>query len=422
MSARARAARGVSTLATLMLLLLASLLAAGWAQRNSLNEIRIAANQLHVSRAFEAAEAGLAWTQAMLNSGTAIGPDCQVATGENSSTFSRRYLQSPDAAGHFKTRSHGVAATPLKMACVQGASGWHCSCPVDAAPTVDASTVLSPGPMFEIQLLPGAAPGSLDVLALGCSRVGKPCEASSAERAEANARLRLTLAFLPSLTVPPVAALTALGDIAAASAPLGLHNADALSGGLAAQAGGQISGNSMRLSSTPGAATPAPTISNDPSLATLPPDQFFNRHFGVDLQQWKSLPGVSRLQCGADCSAALTGLIQSNAEIARVAVDGDLRLSGDLQLGDRSRPLVLVVDGDLLLDGPLQIHGVVHARRMSWNGAAAGSGALLHGAALLSASYSGDAGVDLVYDPALMLRLKRNEGTWLRVPGSWRDF
>ncbi|MEO8280602.1 MAG: hypothetical protein ABI564_12980 [Ideonella sp.] len=417
-----KASGGLASLATLMLLLMASLLAAAWAQRNSLNEIRAAANQLHGSSAFEAAEAGLAWAQAMLNDNQTIGSDCKPGAGEASSTFRSRYLQPVDAAGRFAPRTHGAAAAPLRIACVRAPVGWNCSCPADGA----SPSLPPPGPgltpMFEVQLAAGQTAGSIDVTSVGCSHVGQPCAPAATQRADANTRMRLTLAFLPALTTPPVATLTTIGDISASAASLGLHNADALSGGLAAHAGGAIDGPAIRISSSPGAALDTALLRHDETLAAISPDQLFSRHFGTDLQAWKNLPGVIRLDCAGNCSSALTNLIESQADVARIAIDGDLQLSGSLQIADRNRPVVLVVDGNLILRGSVQIHGLVFARRMQWDAASADTGALLHGAAVLSQSYSGDGSPDLVFDPVLMLKLKRQSGSWLRVPGSWRDF
>ncbi len=413
--------RGLATLASLLLLLMASLLAAAWAQRSSLNEIRSAANQLHSTRAFEAAEAGLAWTQAMLNASQAVGADCQPSLAVDSSSFRSRYLLPADESGRFLPRNSGPAAPPASMACARGAAAWACSCPSGAAPELSA-----PGtdnmPMFSVQLAAGDRPGSLQVLATGCSHVGRPCLAGADQRADSSSRMKLSLAFLPSLASPPAATLTTRGAIDVGSAALGLHNADALSGGLAVHAGGAIEGAALRISSTPGASTASALLQRDASLAALSEGKFFSRHFGTDLLQWKHQPGVQRLQCAGDCSAALLALIEPHPDIARIAIDGDLRLAGSLQVGSRDKPVVLVVDGRLTLSGPVRLHGLVYAHHMQWDAVAQGEGGLLHGGALLAGGFSGDGAPDLVYDAALMLRLKRQTGTWVRVPGSWRDF
>lgn len=422
-SASGGRARGLATLATLMLLLMASLLAAAWAQRNALNEVRTAANQAHASRAFEAAETGLAWAQAMLNGNEALGPDCRPATGAGATSFRARYLMPMDASGHVVPRTAGPAAAGLRIACLRDAGGWQCACPDDgSAPALPASDA-GITPMFEVRFVAGSASGTIDVLALGCSHVGKPCVADAASRADANARLRLSLAFLPGLVAPPPATLTAVGDItAAAAASPGLYNADAGSGGLAVLAGGAIDGAAIRIGSTPGAAAGTARVAHDASLAALSADQLFARHVGLERQPWKSLPGVRRLPCTSDCSASLAAIAASGIDVARVAVDGDLALDGSVTIGTREHPVVLLVDGDLLLRGPVRLHALVFARHLRWDAVAAGAGALLHGAAVLSGGYAGDGSADLVYDSALMQRLQRRTGSWLRIPGSWRDF
>ncbi|WP_418319331.1 hypothetical protein [Piscinibacter sakaiensis] len=419
----ARGARGLATLATLLLLLLAALLAAAWAQRSALNEIHSAANQWHSAGAREAAEAGLEWAQAMLNSSHAIGADCQPSRTAGALGFRSRYLHTADAYGRLVVAAPAAAASPLKIACSRDAAGWSCACPTDAAPAAPPSS--RDGhftPSFLVELAAGAWPGSIELLAIGCSDAARPCLAGASRTADASARLRVSLALLPALMTAPAATLTVRGSIDAGTAGLGLHNADAWSGGLAAQAGGAIVGSNLRIGSTPGAAPASALLGNDPALAGLAPERLFSRHFGTDAAHWKYLPGVQRLSCrGGDCSAELLALLEPNADIARIAVDGDLQLANGLQIGSRERPVLLVIDGDLLLDGRVQLHGIVWARNMRWDGVSVDGGGLLHGAALLSGNYSGNAGADLVYDPSLMPRLKQQSGTWVRVPGSWRD-
>lgn len=413
-------ARGIATLATLMLLLLSALLAAAWAQRSALNEIRSAGNQLHAAGALEAAEAGLEWTQAMLNAGHKIDTACQPSTAAEGSNFRGRYLQPADASGRFAPREPGGPGLRQKISCARAATAWTCSCPEHGAP---ALSIRSDGnvPAFLVEFAAGSRPGSLEVQAVGCSHAARPCLADAADRADASVRLRVTLALLPTLANAPAASLTSIGSIVAGPAALGLHNADALSGGLAAHAGAGIVGSALRLGTAPGASQATAVVSGDPDLASLTPGQFFSRHFGIDPLQWRFQPGVRRLSCRSSCSAELLAMLESNADVARIAVDGDLRVEHGLRIGRRERPVVLVIDGDLLIEGPAQIHGLVHARNMRWDGVAVDGGGLLLGAVTLTGGYAGDAAADLVYDPMLMSRLQRQSGTWVRVPGSWRD-
>jgi hypothetical protein len=132
---------------------------------------------------------------------------------------------------------------------------------------------------------------------------------------------------------------------------------------------------------------------------------------------------VQTLDCATnDCPAALRAAVDAATDVARIAVMGDLHLDGPMQLGRADRPVVLVVNGGLMLRGPVELHGLVHATHMRWDAVAPEGGGLLRGAVLLDEGYAGDGAPDLVYDASVMHRLQRLAGTWVRVPGSWRDF
>jgi len=103
-------------------------------------------------------------------------------------------------------------------------------------------------------------------------------------------------------------------------------------------------------------------------------------------------------------------------------VEGDAALDGPLDLGAPERPVVLLVNGTLRLRGAVALHGVVVAGALEWRDAAADSGALIRGAALIEGNVQGDAAADLIHDAALLARLQRETGSFARVSGSWKDF
>ena len=169
------------------------------------------------------------------------------------------------------------------------------------------------------------------------------------------------------MLTPPAAALTTRGDIDAGAAALGLHNADAASGGLAAHAGGRITGP-LRVQTAPGAPRDAALVGGDEALAGLDATAFFTRHFGIDRAQWALQPGVQSLPCpDGNCTAALRSAVENGTEVVRIAIPGNLRLDGPVQIGRAERPVMLVVDGTLTLNGAVELHGLVHARRMQWD-------------------------------------------------------
>ena len=421
----ARGARqtGAASLVVLMMMLGASLLVAAWSQRHVLTELRIAGNQVRRAAAFEAAEAGLAWAQAMLNQPAAIGADCRSSAASGSESFRTRYLAPPDEAGRHLPRPRAPTGTPRsrQMLCARGTSGWRCACPgADAASLTAAGDETEPS--YLVEFAPADAPGAIDVVSTGCNHLARPCLSGAADRADASVRLRVTLALLPAVRTPPAAALTTRGDIDAGAAALGLHNADAGSGGLAGHAGGRIAG-ALRVRTVPGGSGAAALLGGDEALAGLDATAFFARHFGIAQAQWALQPGVQTLSCpGVSCSGALRALAEAGADGARVAVPGDLQLDGPVQIGSAERPVVLVVDGTLTLSGAVEFHGLVHARQLRWDDAAPGSGALLHGAALVEQDYGGNGAPDLVRSAAVLRRLQQRDGSWVRVPGSWRDF
>lgn len=416
---------GAASLAVLLMLLGASVLLAAWSQRLVLTELQGARNQLQRAQAFEAAEAGLAWAQARLNDDRPIDSACRPEpVGGSGESFRRRTLRPGEHPGEVQPVL-GAGGMPLQMLCARTGTGWACHCPRAEAP-VPALGLPAPGlaPSFLVALRSSARGNQIDITSTGCSHLAAPCRPGDGERADAVVRMRVTLARLPGVRTPPAAALTARGDIDAGPAALGLHNADSGSGGLAAQAGGRIVGSALRVHAPPGAAAATALLGGDEDLATLPLDPFFIRHFGSPKADWALQPGVERLDCPpAACTDALRAAIDQPGDgVRRVSVRGDLRLDGPLQLGTPARPLLLVVDGSIELRGPVELVGLVHASRLRWDEAAPGSGALLRGALLLEEGYTGNAAADLVYDPAVMRRLQHEAGTWLRVPGSWRDF
>jgi hypothetical protein len=399
------------------------LLAAALGHRHVLTELRITANQVHAGVAFEAAEAGLSWAQARLNSPLAIGDDCEPSGAAGADGFRERYLQTR-ADGRIDPRLRGAPGSPQprQALCLREGDGWRCHCPTESAPSLAAPADPRPRPAFLVEWQAVERPGVVQVSATGCSHLASPCLPGAAERADASARLRVGLALLPALATPPAAVLTVQGQIDAGTAALGLHNADALSGGLAAHAGGRLLGTRLRLSTAPGAPVAAATLASDESLATTSAAAFFARHFGTDPDAWRRQPGVRTVDCrGGDCGDALRSALEGATDTVRIAVAGDLALSGRQRVGSATAPVVLVVEGTLRLQGPVQLHGLVHARGLRWDAADEGDGALLRGAVLLSGDYGGDASADLVYDVGLMRRLAGRSGSWVRVPGSWRD-
>ena len=94
----AHSQHGGAALIVTLLLFLAMALAAFALNRHLVFEQRSAANQARATQAFEAAEAGLEWAQAQLNSTQRIGADCRPSTDAAASSFRAASIRPSRAA------------------------------------------------------------------------------------------------------------------------------------------------------------------------------------------------------------------------------------------------------------------------------------------------------------------------------------
>ncbi len=421
---RARSQRGVAALVITVLLFFTMLLASVYLNRNLVFEQRSSANQYRATQAFEAAEAGLEWAAAQLNSTQRIGADCRSAAAPATS-FRDRFVTLDRATSRFAGRSFGGAASlPLQAACVRAGVAWSCACPSDGAPALAAS-MADNAPAFILQFLGGDKPGVLRVVSTGCSSLAGVCAGTSADariQPDAMAKVEVSFGLLSAIATLPVAALTARGAVDAGNTALGLHNADPATG-VAVHAGTAVAAPLARFTAPAGVSLAAAIVEGDADLAALPTARLFTSLFGIDKLGWKNQPVVRRIACTGDCSAALVGAIDAGTPMLLAAsTDGaPVRIVGPATLGTPERPVVVVVDGPLQISGAVRVHGILYAASLAWSDAPA-PGALVRGAVVVEGGYAGDAATDLVYDAALLATLKSATGALVRINGSWRDY
>ena len=288
---------GAALIVTLMLFL-AMALAAFAVNRHLVFEQRSAANQARATQAFEAAEAGLEWAQAQLNSTQRIGTDCRPDTDPAGSSFRERAVSLDRITG-------AVTATALLTTCVRSAYGWSCSCPRSGPTTLSAPTGNVPAPAFSLQFQPGARSGTVRVSSSGCTSLAGECLPGSSTTADAAAHTEVTLALFAGLRTLPATALT----------------------------------------------------TRDATSQTT--DQFFAATFGVDKKTWKNQPVVARLACGVDCNRAIGAAFTAGSTL--FWIDGDLTLTGPLVLGSIAHPVVIVANGAARLDGAVTVVGAIYA-------------------------------------------------------------
>jgi Tfp pilus assembly protein PilX len=393
---------GAASLVVTLILFGVMALVAAFANRNLLFEARSSLNQVRSTQAFEAAEASIEWSTAMLNDTRPIDAQCMATSDATNLSFRERQ------------RAVDLGHTPLRATCVKSARGWTCSCATDGKAVFAADTPID-APAFTLAITADSMPHTWRVNAVGCTSLSGDCLPAFARSADAVARVQATVASLPAIASLPVAALTARGSINTGLASPGFHNPDAASNGIAVHAGGVVTAAAARFTTAPGAAWEWSVIDHDASIASMTPDGFFQSFFGLPKPLWKQQPGVKTLRCDSSCDAALAAAVVSGSRM--IWIDGDARVTSDLALGTRERPVIVVAVGQLTLEGAVTLHGFVYAQAIEWT-----HGGTLRGAAISESTAIGRGPMDFVRDAPILDALRNDLGSVSRLPGSWKDF
>lgn len=396
--------RGGAVLALVGLLVLSALLAAAFTHRNLLFEHGSAANHFRAAQASEAADAGLDWALAHLNSHAPLDDACRLTGAARGVPFAERFLAGTDAQGRWSVR-------PLQASCAASGAGFDCRC----APDVDDDTETRQ--RFSVHFEASPASEQIRLLSFGCSGTAADC-AASAGGAAVRAHARVTLGRLPALASMPAAALTVRGALSLPDAPFELSHRASASGGLTLRSGGAIDAPRLSLHSVPGAPGWASVVDHDALLSPLDAAAFFDSLFRMSASQWRQQPDVRLVACATACDEALVQALADGTH-PRLWLQGGLHLASPQTLGSARAPVLLVVDGPVRLDAPVRIHGLVHGRAADWTDHA---GAQVHGAVTFENHLAGRGASRIVHDAAILSRLRSRSGTWARVPGSWRDF
>jgi hypothetical protein len=365
-----------------------------------------------------------------------------------------------DGTGRITPKDNGSGGA-LSAACVFNGSSWTCSCP----PTAEG-TVTSPGstglfPAFRVRFKPilGAAfqatlpprqPGVVQVEVVGCTRPdsasGEVCLNFDGQGAlsEGRAVISNLVAITGGASSPPLAALTARGrvDIGGGTG-FSAYNTVAGGSGITVHAGGTISGDINKIVSLPG--TPGGAASFVPNDSNAVGDKGFNFNaaagasgvgistvdrmfaavFNMRPNTFQEQPAALVQECGGgSCSIADVRDLAALNPWRPIWVKGDLVVDSSGDVGTVSEPVLLVVNGDLLFPtSGVTINGMVYIRTKTgtteWG--TSGSGTIT-GAAVSDADVRGDGSPTFVYDPAVIGRLRWSTGSFIRVPGSWKDF
>jgi hypothetical protein len=432
--------RGAATLIIVMLLFFVVAMVAAYTSRNLIFEQRSSANQARSTQALEAAEAGTQWTLAMLNGGR-IDESCNLTTNPAYSTFRARYIKTIDAYGSMALSTR-TGDLPLMPVCVYDAATvqWRCQCLIDGAASRPSVSGTDPKPMFRIRfVLPSPERRDVvNIVSVGCTRPDDSCLDPDTPRAPAGDAMAVVTAMVTlksALVTPPGAAVTARRDISGGTGPLQGTNTDRATGGVTFRAGSDISGvDAVTLAGTPGSRS---ELDDDPVLAGMADgDRMFAVVFGMSSSMYREQPGTVVIPCSGGCNAAtVNGYARLNPG-RPLWVDGNLTVDGDIGTAFTTStpdaetlfdsevaptgPVTLIVNGRATLSSGT-IHGLLYGRIDNWD-RGSGASAVVHGGLIAEGRLGGNGALSVDYDPQILSRLRTRHGSFVRVPGGWKDF
>ena len=431
--------RGAASLVVVMVLFFVVSMVAAYTNRSLLFEQRTSANQHRSTRALEAADAGVEWALTMLNSGRTTDT-CLISANAADTTFRQRYLVIDPDTGHITPAKRSDGVTSLFPSCSNVGGIWACSCPVDGAPAVAPAPgadsfrvrfrrVCTTTTASDTACTTPVQPGVIHIDVNGCTTQDNDCLRFNDEAIpgkpltnEGRATVHVVAALVGALPTPTGAALTARTTVDIGVAALTVVNSDSIPAAapnLTVHTGGAWTGANGILrgaAGTPGSLT---LKTNDAVLAALTTDRMFVNTFGMSRATYLNQPGVVVVPCGGGCTAAQ---VQARAQMnpgRMLWLDGNVNLDSAIAIGTAAEPVVLNVTGNLTFGSAATVNGLVYSQAALWTMNGAGQ---IVGAAVAESALTGAPSGSVTYSIPVLTRLRTTTGSFVKVPGSWKDF
>lgn len=430
---RAPAQRGMAALITVMVLFFVIAMVAGYTSRNMIFEQRTSVNQLRSTQALEAAQSGLEWAIGLLNAGR-VNDACLPSTAGADGSFRQRYLDiSADTAAVTPRKQSNN--TDLVAACVATTAGWSCSCPADGNWSLSTPSDADVRPAFAVrfvQVLQRVRTVRIEVN--GCTRLDTTCLSyAAADRSgstDGRAFVSAIVSMKSALPTMPTAAITARGNV---SGNVHAFNTDVSVAGITVQSGGLVTVADTKLHSAPGTPPESSKLENEPLFASAKlaggtaaiGDRMFAAHFGLWPISYRDQPASVLLTCAPTCNDATLRTAIANNPTRMVWIVGDLSVDTAADIGSANEPVIIFTTGSVTFTAPATVYGAIYAGRDSnvapadFNLTGAGT---IRGALIAEHAMVGAGDTNVVFDAALLKRIRQTTGSFVLVPGTWRDF
>jgi hypothetical protein len=235
------------------------------------------------------------------------------------------------------------------------------------------------------------------------------------------------VALQSGLKTPPSAALMARGSINIGAAAAQAYNTDVASGGVAVQLGGTLTAPNMVYAGPPGTPPSFALVESDTSLSGLTTvagvlptqgDRLFATVFGLKPSVYAGQPGLTKLTC--PCTAQNLRDAIANSPLRAIWAEGDVDIDSVGDIGSTTDPVAVIATGNITFStAGVTVYGLLYSRNAVWDTAGAGT---VRGAAIAEDDLGGTGTSTYVYDPAVLNVLRLRYGSFVGVPGSWKDY
>jgi hypothetical protein len=254
-----------------------------------------------------------------------------------------------------------------------------------------------------------------------CTRLDSTCLGDSAIAGPGDgvASLTVLIGLKGALGVPPSAALTAAGPVSLTGGTI--TNTEPLVNGITIDSAGTV-GSGLALVSLPGSPGSASKVESDSSIPTVA-DLLFASLFSMSRITYQEQPAAIVLSCPSQCDPADLATLAGNNAGRILWLVGDVDLNSPVTLGSATAPLVVVVNGNLTASAAATVYGLVYVvpnlGTTSWTT----SGSLtVTGAVVSEGGIGGTATPSFQYDIGILNSLRLKSGSFVRVPGGWKDY
>jgi hypothetical protein len=438
--------RGAASLVVVMVLFFIITLVAAYTSRNLLFEQRTSANQYRSTLAFETADAGVEWALARLNEGR-MNNDCTPITAVGSvgsppqPSFRERYLGIDPLTG-------AITSTGRIAGCVFNGTNWVCDCPATGNPNPTVTyTGNGPFAAFWVRFVNvvSATAGVTSVVRMqvnACTRVDATCLdfAREAQPGDGLSTVWALVALRSAMGSAPAGALTVRGPFSRTGGSPTVTNSESTSGGITIHGAQAIATAGITLRTIDGTPPQLSVSPNDAQLAygnlTLTPtgnpanvgeNRMFNSFFGMWPTTYFAPPGVATVDCASDCNATdVNNQVLLNPGRAIRLLDGGtpgrrFRIGADVATA--AAPVIVIADPGVNVEfdsGTFTFNGVIYSRATNWE--LRGGNGTIRGAAIAEQGFDfSNNDPFITYDRDVLLRVRNLNGSFVKVPGGWRD-